>query len=264
MTEAFKNQKGSLSTPVAIVLAGALIAVALYFALASGSSTQPNTPTAALPTADDFRSTAAIANVQSDDHIKGSANAEIVIIEYSDTECPFCKRHHTTLQRLVDDYEGRVAWVYRNFPIPQLHAKAPREAEALECAAELGGNSAFWAYTDRLYEITPSNDGLQDSQLFDIAEFAGLDTAVFTTCLESGDMNERVEADFNEVAAAGGRGTPHNILLVGGEQVALEGAIPFESGVSSPGMQELIEALLDRGNDDPAEVIADTYLSYLE
>ena len=82
------------------------------------------------------------------------------VVEFSDLECPFCKRFHATMQQTVAAYGGQVAWVYRHFPIDQLHSKAPKEAEATECAAELGGNDKFWAYTNRLMEVTPANNGL--------------------------------------------------------------------------------------------------------
>jgi len=220
-----------LAIPLSIVAAGALIAVALYF---SG---------AAAPVVDNG-STGVVAEeirgVQADDHILGNPNAEIVIVEYSDTECPFCKQFHTTLKQIIADYgdTGSVAWVYRHFPLAQLHPKAAKEAEALECAAELGGNDGFWAYTDRLYEVTPSNNGLDLAQLPVIAEEVGLDSASFTSCLDSGRHAAAVQEDLEEVLAAGGRGTPHSIVLVNGEQIPVEGGQPYEV------FQGLIDAVL--------------------
>lgn len=227
-------QKGNFAVPVAIIVAGALIAAALYFALGSGVSAP-----AGHGAGGDATPTTPIAGVQADDHIKGNPDAKVVIVEYSDTECPFCKNHHETLNRIVSEYDpSDVAWVYRNFPLAQLHPGAVRQAEALECAADLGGNDGFWAYTDRLYEVTPSNNGLADSQLPEIAQHVGLDLAAFNTCLDSGAMKERVEADINEVVAAGGRGTPHNIILANGEQFPLEGGQPYEV------MKQIIDQLL--------------------
>jgi len=229
-----ENSKTNYTVPVAILGAGALIAAALYFGAGTSNGTTvvdstPEVPTVATP----------IAEVQADDHIKGDADAKVVIVEYSDTECPYCKGHHTTLQQLIDTYDSsEVAWVYRNFPIAQLHSKAFKQAEALECAAELGGNDGFWKYTDRLYELTPSNNKLDMALLPEIAEFAGLDVTAFNQCLESGDMAERVQADLDEVVAAGGRGTPHNIILVGGEQFPLGGAQSFDT------MKQIIDQLL--------------------
>src|SRR3989344_5485116 len=100
----------------------------------------------------------------------------IAIVEYSDLECPFCKTFQKTLHQIMDEYgeSGKVAWVYRHFPLAQLHTKAAKEAEATECAAELGGNAAFWKYADRLFEVTPSNNNLELSQLPVIAAEVGL------------------------------------------------------------------------------------------
>jgi len=218
-----------LAVPIAIVVAGGLIAAALYF-VGGGQPATTNTNTVAEE----------IRGVQADDHVRGNPNADIVVVEYSDTECPFCKNFHQTMHQLISEYgvDGNVAWVYRHFPLTQLHSKAAKEAEALECAAELGGEDAFWKYTDRIYEITPSNDGLDASQLPEIAAFAGLDVEAFNSCLESGEMQTRVQEDFDEVVAAGGRGTPHNIIIVDGEQIPVEGAQPYEV------MKGLIDTLL--------------------
>jgi protein-disulfide isomerase len=106
-----------------------------------------------------------VAPVSPDDHIVGNINAKIIIVEYSDLECPFCKVFHNTMHQVVEANNGDVAWVYRHFPIPQLHPKAFRQAEATECAWEQGGNEAFWKYTDRIFEITPSNNGLLEEEL---------------------------------------------------------------------------------------------------
>jgi protein-disulfide isomerase len=98
------------------------------------------------------------------DHILGNPNAKIIIVEYSDLECPFCKQFHNTMHQIISNNPD-VAWVYRHYPIPQLHPKAFHEAEATECAWEQGGNDAFWKYTDTIYKITPSNNGLDEKEL---------------------------------------------------------------------------------------------------
>ncbi len=106
-----------------------------------------------------------IRPVSESDHILGNIDAKIIIVEYSDLECPFCKVFHSTMHQVVKEYSGEVAWVYRHFPIVGLHPKAFREAEATECAWEQGGNEVFWKYTDKLFEVTPSNNGLEESLL---------------------------------------------------------------------------------------------------
>ena len=100
--------------------------------------------------------------VRADEHISGNPRAEIFIVEYSDFECPFCKTFHQTMKEIMREYpaDGKVAWVYRHFPLDQIHSQARKEGEASECAAELAGNKGFWDYTNKLFEITPSNNKL--------------------------------------------------------------------------------------------------------
>lgn len=199
--------ENKLSIPIAIVVAGVLIAGALLL-------TRTGNPTEQLAQGEQPKDI--IFNpITEDDHILGSPKADIVIIEFSDTECPYCKQFHQTMHQVIDTYgrDGSVAWIYRHFPIEELHKKAKKEAEATECAAELGGNDGFWEYTDRLYEVTPSNDGLNASQLPKIAEEIGLNRQSFENCLNSGKYAEEVERDYNDAVQALGRGTPHSVLI---------------------------------------------------
>jgi len=168
--------------------------------------------------------------VSKDDHIRGDFNAPVKIIEYSDSECPFCKRFHATLQQIMSEYNetGNVTWVYRHFPITQLHAKAFNEALAMECASALGGNDKFWAYTDRLYEITPANNGLDPIELNNIAQYVGLDMKKFKTCLASKEYEQRITNDSQNAIATGGQGTPWSIIVAqNGKKYKLSGAQPY-------------------------------------
>lgn len=205
--------------PVAIVVAGALIAGAIYAGGTKG------------PVANNQQQAEVkIVPVQDDDHLLGSRSAEVVIIEYSDTECPFCKVYHNTMKQVMSDYNGRVAWVYRHLPIPQLHARATKEAEATECVAELGGNQAFWNYLDKIFETTNSNDSLDPAQLPILAKAVGVDETAFNTCLSSGRYTKAVEESAKEGFASGARGTPFSIIMKDGEQVgAVNGAEPIAS-----------------------------------
>lgn len=168
--------------------------------------------------------------VSKDEHILGNKNAEIVIVEYSDTECPFCKSFHKTMQQVVADSNEKVAWVFRHYPIPQLHSKAPREAEATECAWDQGGETAFWNYTNRLFEVTTSNDSLSDSELPKIAKYVGLNVDTFNACLSSGKYKEKVATDVSDGVKAGVRGTPSSFILKKGKLVnSIPGALPYDS-----------------------------------
>jgi len=162
------------------------------------------------------------------DHIRGNPAAPVKLVEFADTECPLCKRFHPALQRVVDDYPGKVAWVFRHFPIAEIHPKAPKEHEATECAAELGGEAAFWAYLDRLYAITPSNDRLDPAELPRIAQHVGLDRAPFEQCLRSGRHAARVAEDVADALAAGAPGTPYSVIVApNGRTYAVVGAQPY-------------------------------------
>ena len=90
-----------------------------------------------------------LQTLRPEDHIKGNVEtAKAVLIEYSDIDCPFCKKVHPTLQSLVDN--GTIAWVYRHSPIPSLHPNAQVKAVAAECVSQLKGNDAFWQYLDTI------------------------------------------------------------------------------------------------------------------
>ena len=166
---------------------------------------------------------------KSRDHIRGNPAAPVTLVEYSDFECPFCKAFHSTMKRLVNESNGQVNWVYRHFPLDTLHSKARKEAVASECAAELGGNDAFWKFADRFFELTPSNDRTDvDTVLPRIAREIGLDRARFASCLASGRHEQRVADDLREANATGGRGTPWSIVVSkNGKTYSLSGAQPY-------------------------------------
>ena len=221
-------KQNSLSISSAIVIAGALIAGAIFFHGNSVPVTDSQ-PQAGAPQTSDLDK---IRAVDSTDHIRGNPNAQITIVEYSDSECPFCKRFHETMKQVMDEYgkTGKVAWVYRNFPLDQLHPKARNEAIALECAGDQGGNDPFWAYTDRLYEVTPSNNGLDPVELQNIAKYIGLNMTQFNACLTSGKFTKHVEDDVQNAAATGGNGTPWSIVIAkNGKKYPLSGAQPYSA-----------------------------------
>lgn len=208
----------------AIVVAGMIIAGAILL-----KDSDPQVGTIEVGTANGIPQTE-IRPIGRDDHILGNKNARIMIVEYSDTECPFCKMFHTTMHDLIKQKGSEVAWIYRHFPLVQLHSKAPKQAEATECAWEQGGNTAFWKYVDRLFAITPSNNGLPDEELMNIADYIGLNSASFYTCLESGKYASKVENDLADGKKAGVRGTPNSFILYEGKVMELlPGVVPLET-----------------------------------
>lgn len=218
--------------PVAVIIAGALIAGAVIYSGGKSDTTRGNVaqqPQVAQQQTGDLEK---MTPVSSKDHIRGNPNAPVKIVEYSDTECPFCKRFHTTMNEVMNEYgkDGKVAWVYRHFPLDQLHPKARKEAVAMECANEQGGNDKFWAYADRLYEVTPANNGLDPAELPKIAQYVGLDTGKFNTCLASTKYDQHIEDEVQNAQATGGNGTPWSIVVgKDGKKYPLSGAQPLSA-----------------------------------
>lgn len=198
--------------PAAILLAGFIIAGAIYL---TGRENSPSNNNVNQPVKK-VSAGISIKTIDSSDHIKGNPNADVAILEYSDTECPFCKRFHVTMQSIIDQYgkDGKVAWVYRHFPLDSIHPKTRKEAEATECANELGGSKGFWDMIDKIYVNTPSNNQMDPSLLPIFAKAIGLDQKEFESCLASGKYAAAVEAQYQDGLKAGAQGTPYSLIVL--------------------------------------------------
>lgn len=229
--QSYKWYYSPLIIPVSIIITGVIISTGIFLGLKdSNKNVLPTTDQAQIPSNNPGMNLEALNPITSEDHIRGNPNAAVKIIEYSDTECPFCKQFQNTLTQIVKDYDGKVAWVYRHFPIDQLHTKARKEAQATECAAEQGGNDKFWQYLDRLFEVTPSNDGLDESELPKIAQYVGLNVNKFNECLYSDRYNQRIDEQIRNAMETGSQGTPWSIVIgKDGKKYPLSGAQPYNS-----------------------------------
>ncbi|MFH1959629.1 MAG: thioredoxin domain-containing protein [Patescibacteria group bacterium] len=90
------------------------------------------------------------APISEDDHLQGNKEAKIVLVEYSDFECPYCSGFHNTMNQVIKEYGDQIAWVYRHYPLG-FHPNAQLAAQAAECVAEVGGNEAFWRFADQAF-----------------------------------------------------------------------------------------------------------------
>jgi protein-disulfide isomerase len=151
--------------------------------------------------------------------IRGSAEAPVTLVEFSDFHCPFCNRAQGTLKQVLERYPGKVKLVYRDFPLDALHPQARQAAEAARCANDQG---KFWDYHDALYSNSPR--GTPDD-LRRYAEQVGLDVAKFQQCVASGVHKAGVQKDVEEGSRLGVTGTP--AFFVNGRP--LEGAQPVEA-----------------------------------
>lgn len=167
-----------------------------------------------------------------EDHIRGNPNAKISIIEYSDFECPFCKRHHPTMTQIMGTYGDDVNWVYRHYPL-SFHANAEPSALASECVAELGGNDAFWEFADKLMAGSTYDFAAMVKEM-------GINESKFQTCFESKKYLAKVNAQMTGGSNAGVSGTPGSIVLHNetDEAKLVSGAVPFAS------FQSTIDAML--------------------
>jgi protein-disulfide isomerase len=169
-----------------------------------------------------------IVPVSDEDHIKGNKDARVILIEYSDLECPFCSTFHATVQQMQDEYGDDVAWVYRHFPLDMIHDRARPAAVASECVAELGGNDSFWTFIGEIFEDQAGN--LTEAGLEAVAVNVGLDAGEFADCIEAGRFEEKVENQYQGGMTAGVNGTPGNFILNDkGEAWLVPGALPFEA-----------------------------------
>lgn len=187
-----------------------------------------------------------------DDAVLGNKNAPITIIEFSDYQCPFCRKFWTeTLPQLKTTYidTGKVKLVFRDLPLASLHPMAQASAEAAECVKEKGGDAAYFKFHDKIFEeqniidsgsktgpvtktATYTNDDLKKW-----AKAVGYDVS---SCLDSGKYKSEVAKDSTDAGAAGIQGTPGFVIMKSGDKegIPLAGAYPFSA------FQQIIEQQL--------------------
>lgn len=169
-----------------------------------------------------------IEKITDSDHVKGSKDAEIIIFEYSDMECPFCASFHSTAKQATDEYGDKVAWVYRHYPLDAIHSRARPAANASECVADIAGNDAFWSFIDNIFEDQETN--LTDSSLKTNAENLGVDPGEFDNCFSENKFNDKVDNQYQSGVDAGVTGTPGSFVMnKNGDVWVLPGAVPFEN-----------------------------------
>ena len=169
-----------------------------------------------------------VPQVSDKDHIKGSKDAEILLVEYSDFECPFCERFHPTAKQALDEYKDKIAWVYRNFPLDSIHPRARPAANAAECVASLKGNDAYWKFADMIF--SNQEKYLTDAGLSEAAVASGVGGSDFDSCYKANKFDSVVTADQQGGETAGITGTPGSFIInKKGEMWLVPGAVSYES-----------------------------------
>ncbi len=223
----------TMSIPAAIIVAGILIAGAVYFSQVGPRQAVTQTvPEATRPVASlDTRP------ITSEDHARGPENAKITILEYSDLECPYCKIFHQSMLQLMKDHPNDIRWVFRHSPIPELHPNAPAIASAAECAGKQG---KFWEFTDVAFKGDPTDGGMNLADLPTHAQEAGVaDIAAFQSCVAENGFTDKIQKDIDDGLKAGLQGTPFNMVITAdGKKTQLGGGIGYSQ------LKAVIEPLL--------------------
>lgn len=240
------NQQTSPALPIAIISGFAMIALAIFFT-SGGRSNEENV---AQTNPDEQISESDTARPVSDsDYIVGNPNAQILMVEYSDYDCPFCKQYHLTMNQIMDEYgvTGKIAWVYRQLPLAQLHPNSPKISEAALCVGNVGGNDAFWKFTNLIFDERDLDEPTNVTKLPEYAEAAGVSKTDYVECMDNGVMEEEVEASVRDGFNAGARGTPYTVLIVGNQQAIINGAQSYET------VKGIVKNLIDQleGRFDP-------------
>ncbi len=219
-----EHTKFELSPSIAILLAGVIIAGAIVYVNLHPAAATVAAGNDAAPTV-----SAHVAAPSAADHIIGSPNAPIVLIEYSDFQCPFCNLIYPTLKRIVSESNGQIAWVYRNFPLTSIHPNALPAALAAECISDELGNNAFWKFADAIFA---NQSKMSDAYYAQVAQSLGANAATFKSCYDSQKFASKIDAQEQETEQNGGQGTPYTIVYGHGKQVPISGALPYEQNKS--------------------------------
>jgi protein-disulfide isomerase len=152
------------------------------------------------------------SDVTDRDHSSGPVDAAVTLVEYGDYQCPYCRQAHPllkALQRRLADNGSPFRFVFRNFPLTEIHPRALRAAEAAESVAAHGGDAAFWTMHDAIFEHQRrSTNALSDQHLAEYAAAARVDGALVARDLKNGAQEPRVRDDFLGGVRSGVNGTP--------------------------------------------------------
>lgn len=254
----FMNEKkNSYIMPIAIIIAGVVIAGAVIYSKNPTSAPQDQTATTT-PVVKDEVVTQKDA-ILAMGHQTGPANPKIIVAEFSDPECPYCVKFQTTMEEVMQKYGTNVAWRFINFfPFDgrtDVHPLSRPLAQGAECAAKLGGEADFWKYMSLVFAQQ------EKGRSYDIpgnAKTLGIDVTAFNACTKDPAVADTISAQQTFSSSLKINGTPHSIVILpDGTGYHIDGAYPYETvaitldaalaGVKSGKIQAFLDMFQDRG-----------------
>lgn len=215
-----RDERSKWFIPGAIIAAGLLLAFTTYWVRTHHVLGAPKGDISNL------------APISPGDHIIGSPSASVVIIEYGDIDSSYGKSFQRTMEQLMATYGagGKVAWVYRHFPLIDQYPNSESHAEAAECAASVGTPKDFWSFIDVLQALAPGNQQFDPSNYENAASTIGLNTQRFDDCITAHTYLKKVNDDITNAIAIGADGSPYMVILTHGQKpVPISGSLPYDA-----------------------------------
>ncbi len=216
--------------PVTIVIAGALIAVAVYVVHYHAVVQVSGDPNAVRP-------------VTPSDHMLGDPAAVVTIIEYADIDAEYSKDFQQVMNQVIENYgqTGNVAWVYRHLPAAGVDVHAESHAEAAECVGALSGTNNFFKFINALQTAAPGENQFDPAGYDAVVQSLGVSTGDFDTCMANHTYKNRIQADYQNAGEIGATGSPFSILLIKGKAPSvISGSIPYST------MKQIIDAAITK------------------
>lgn len=223
--------RNALLLPGAILLAGALLAVSIYVVRTGAVSEEP------------VKDLSLLRPLSLDEHILGSPDARVLVIEYADLDSPYAKQLQEVMTELMGEYgeDGRLAWVLRHFPVSHIYPDSPTHAHAAECVAALGGEEAFWGFIEAMHAEAPGAVRFPPAGYAPLLPRFGITQEAFADCMADARYEGKVGADALNALEIGASGSPHTVILPRGvEPFTVSGSLPYEA------MKAVIDEALTR------------------
>lgn len=188
---------------------------------------------------DDKNNEIIVAEISDKDIVIGNKNAHIIWYLYDDLECPFCKKFHPTVEKLFNEYKGKIRIVFRHFPLFSIHPTTLQKARAIECMKEIRGNQDAFNLVGKIYEKADMYGKLDIEEVYKLASEIGVNKSKFKQCVSSNKYDSYIKQAYQAAIKAGAQGTPYSILEnKAGIKYQIPGAYPYEY------VKQVIEELL--------------------